>query len=196
MPSEPPLVLLTGFEPFLDVAVNPSSALVEAFLAQPPEGLELSGGVLPVSIERLPAAYDALLEAAPRPPRALVALGVQREASFRLERFARAELHSAQADNDGVLAQGVTLEGAPLLETSFDLEPLAAALAAAGAGSVRVSEDAGGYVCERTYHHALTRAAERGIPAVFLHIPPVDAVPVDAQRGVVEGFLRAAADVL
>jgi pyroglutamyl-peptidase len=188
-----PLLLVTGFEPFLDVRENPSGRLVEELLADPPEGLRLAGGVLPVSIERVPAAYDALLEAAPEPPAALVALGVQRQAYFRLERRARAALSSPKRDNDGRLARGVTLSGADCLECALDLTVLASALDAAGADDVRISDDAGGYVCERTYHHVLTRAGELAIPGVFLHVPPLDAVPLGAQRGPVVALLVAVA---
>lgn len=188
-----PLILISGFEPFLDVVENPSGLVVEALLAAPPAGLRLAGGVLPVSIERVPAAYDALLAGAPEAPRALVALGVQRKGWFRLERRASAELSSKKRDNDGLLARGVTLAGAASLESGFDLTQLAAAMDAAGAADVRISEDAGGYVCERTYHYLLTRAAERGIPGVFLHVPPQDAVPLAEQTAVVAALLAAVA---
>lgn len=188
-----PLLLVTGFEPFLDVRQNPSGLVVESLLSDPPDGLRLAGGVLPVSLERVPAAYDALLAAAPEAPRALVALGVQKKPWYRLERRAQAVLRSRKRDNDGLLARGVTLAGAACLECVLDLTVLAADMDAAGAGDVRISDDAGGYVCERTYHHLLTRAAERGIPGLFLHVPPLAAAPLDAQRRAVTALLGAVA---
>ena len=188
-----PLLLLTGFEPFLDVRENPSGLVAESLLADPPAGLRLAGGVLPVSIERVPAAYDALLERAPEAPRALVALGVQKHPWYRLERRAQAVLHSHKRDNDGRLARGVRLPGEACLECALDLTVLAADMDAAGAGDVRISDDAGGYVCERTYHHLLTRAGERGIPGLFLHVPPLGAEPLDAQRRAVAALLGAVA---
>ena len=174
-----PLLLVTGFEPFLDVQENPSALLVEGWLTAPPAGLHLSGGVLPVSIERLPAAYDALISSAPESPAALVAFGVQRDSYFRLERMARAALSSAKADNDGRLADGVLLDGPAERSSSLDLEALAETLRTAGAPDVRISEDAGGYVCERTYYHALQRAEELGVPAIFLHVPPLEAMAIE-----------------
>jgi pyroglutamyl-peptidase len=188
-----PLLLLTGFEPFLEVVDNPSGRVVERLLAAPPDGLRLAGGVLPVSIARVPDAFDALLAAAPAPPDAIVSLGVHRDPLFQLERRARAALSSAKRDNDGRLANGVMLAGAAVLETSFELEELARALRAGGA-DVRLSDDAGGFVCERAYHHALTRAAELGIPAVFLHVPRLDAVPLDVQEGAMAALLVAVRD--
>ncbi|MEM7309823.1 MAG: hypothetical protein AAF682_24315 [Planctomycetota bacterium] len=191
-----PLLLLTGFEPFLDVAINPSGELARELIADPPAGLRLAGGVLPVSIERVPAAYDALVAAAGEAPAALVSLGVQRESYFRLERRARAALTSDKRDNDGRLASGTVLEGAADLETTLALEPLADALRAAGAGDVRLSDDAGGYVCERTYHHVLRRAEEAGVPGLFLHIPPAQDVAVESQFPIVSRLLGAVASQL
>jgi pyroglutamyl-peptidase len=184
-----PLLLLTGFEPFVDVPENPSGLVAERLIAAPPAGVRLTGGVLPVSIERAPAALDALLAAAPDPPAAIVSLGVHRGAWFRLERRARAALRSPKRDNDGRSADGVTLAGAVELVTGLDVARLAAALRAGGAVDVRVSADAGGFVCERIYHHALTRAAERGIAAVFLHVPSVEAVGVAEQAAAVAAML-------
>jgi pyroglutamyl-peptidase len=188
-----PLFLLTGFGAFVDVAENPSGLVVERLLAAPPAGVRLAGGVLPVSIERVPDAFDALLAAAPAPAAAFVCLGVQRKPWFCLERRARAALSSVKIDNDGLPASGVRLAGAAVLETGLDLDVLAAALVRGGAGDVRISDDAGGFVCERTYHLALTRAAERGIPAVFLHVPPLDAVTLEAQSRAAAAMLAALA---
>jgi len=147
--------------------------------------------VLPVSIERVPAAFDELLAAAPERPDALLSLGVQRGGWFRLERRARAALSSAKRDNDGLLADGVTLAGPEELATSLDLDALAGVLREAGADDVRTSDDAGGFVCERAYHHGLTWASVLDVPALFLHVPPLEAVDLDAQTRVVGALARA-----
>ena len=185
-----PLLFVTGFGPFVGVEHNPSGEVARALEAEPPAAAEIRAAVLPVSFERVTAAYDALLEdLAPRRPAALVALGVQGHAYFRLERRARAHLRSKKADNDGREGKGIVLAGGDL-ETGLDLERLAAALSRAGGEDVRISADAGGFVCEGTYHHVLTRAGELGIPGLFLHVPPVDDVAVEAQVPVVRGMLE------
>ncbi len=187
----PPLVLLTGFGPFVDVDLNPSGEVVRSLVAEPPDGVELAGGVLPVSVERVPAAYDALLEAAPRAPDVLLALGVHPGPEFRLERRARVELTSAKLDNDGRAVAGIRLEGEPERATTLELERLESALREAGAKTTRISDDAGGFVCERTYHHVLGCAHELGVPGLFLHVPPAAEMGVEEQRGVVARFLLA-----
>ena len=61
-----------------------------------------------------------------------------------------------------------------------------ACLRAAGAGEPELSADAGGYVCERTYRHGLERGLELAVPALFLHVPPADVLPVTSQLPIVE----------
>ena len=50
---------------------------------------------------------------------------------------------------------GLALALGPDRESALDLDGLADTLRAAGAGEVRVSDDAGGYVCEVTFHTLL-----------------------------------------
>src|SRR5204862_4802559 len=98
---------------------------------------------------------------------------------FRLERRARGIFDTTRPDNDGATGAGIDL--GPTRSTDFDLEKLANRMRAAGAGEVRISEDAGRYVCERTYLHLLTRAEELGARAVFLHVPPVEVIDLERQ---------------
>ena len=57
-------VLVTGFEPFGGAEVNPSQLLVEALAADPPEEVELSAAVLPVSYARAADSLRAAVRAA------------------------------------------------------------------------------------------------------------------------------------
>ncbi len=183
-------LLVTGFEPFLDVRVNPSGEVARRL-----DGGLLTGDVrvvgcqLPVSFEAAPLAFQAAFDALPAPPLAIVSLGVHRGPSFRLERRAGAVFESGQQDNDGRTGAGVRLEGPDRREATLDLEACAAWLREAGAGEVMISSDAGGYLCERVYRAGLDVGARVGIPALFLHVPPVEFVGVDDQESVLEGFL-------
>lgn len=185
-------LLLTGFEPFLDVRVNPSGevarALDGAVLA---DGRRVRGVVLPVSFDRAPGALRRAAEAAAGELTAVVSLGVHRGPQFRLEGRARARFGSGQPDNDGVLGATVELVGPEERRPSLDLDRLEQALRAAGAPSTSRSEDAGGYLCERIFREGLDLGAERGIPALFLHVPPADEVAVERQVQVVRAWLDA-----
>lgn len=183
-------VLVTGFEPFLDVRVNPSGEVAKRLDGRRIAGSEVVGRVLPVAFARAPDALDAALEEAGGRPRLVLAMGVHRGSAFRLETRARARFESAQADNDGVV--GAAVEGPEHRASGLDVAGACArALRGAGAAEVAVSDDAGGYLCERVYRAALDRGAERGVPALFLHVPPVASTPLEAQERVVEGFLAA-----
>jgi len=184
-----PLVYLTGFEPFAGHARNPSGELALALAATPPSRVELRARVLPVSLERAPRAFDEGLAEAPRAPDLLLALGVHLGAELRIEARARALLGSSKRDEDGALAEGWRAAGPDELRSSLDLEAVAAALERESPGRVRVSEDAGGFVCERLYHHALGRARERGVPALFVHVPRAELMPLGEQERALRALL-------
>lgn len=182
------LVLVSGFGPFERVGLNPSGEIAQALAASPPSGARVRAAVLPVSFARAPEAWDAhlseLFRAGERPALCL-ALGVAKRRGFRLERFARPELKLvARVDVDGRTASEFTGSG-PRLESGLDLARLLAALRRRGVANARVSRTAGGYVCERIYHHVLTRARERGLVGLFVHVPPLSFTPLERQIEVV-----------
>lgn len=191
-------LLLTGFEPFLDVHLNPSGELARALDGARLGGgaagdLEVRGRVLPVAFERAPRELEAALDELGEGVAAVVSLGVHRGTPFRLEERARSVFQSTQPDNDGHLGAAVELEGPPERRTTLDLERCERWLQEAGAAEVSRSSDAGGYLCERIYRAGLDAAAGLEIPALFLHVPPVEHLTVSGQEPVVRGFLEALA---
>jgi len=189
---EAPLVLLSGFGTFEGVEHNPSGAVARAL-----DGADGVVGVeLPVTFRGCTTAWEVALEGLrPRRPAILLATGVHPGATFRLERRARAALSSQRPDNDGECwspALQASDRGEAELVTGLDLERLARALAERDlAAPVVVSDDAGGYVCERIYRHVLERAAELDCPGLFLHLPPLDTVEVQGQVAAVGALLEA-----
>jgi pyrrolidone-carboxylate peptidase len=187
---EEPVLLVTGFGPFLEVLENPSGLLARSLDGALVAGARVRGVELSVAFERIAPEYAAALAGlAPLRPLALVSLGVHREGWFRLEERARPELASDRPDNDGRPAAALGRLGEHELRTGLDLEALGEALRRGGAAEVRRSDDAGGYVCERTYYEVLERAGELGVPGLFLHVPPVEFVPAEDQRAPVEALL-------
>ena len=189
-------LLLTGFEPFLDVQLNPSGELARALDGARLGGgaggdLEVRGRVLPVAFERAPRELEAALDELGEGVAAVVSLGVHRGNAFRLEERARSVFQSTQPDNDGLLGAAVELEGPPERRTTLDLERCEQWLREAGAAEVSRSSDAGGYLCERIYRAGLDAAQELHVPALFLHVPPVELLSVAQQERVVRGFLKA-----
>lgn len=175
--------IISGFGPFESVRVNPTTTLVERLLEEPPQGWDLAGRVLPVSFGRALGAWDELLGESPAPD-VLVALGVSgRATGFHLENRARArpEPSSERGDNDGTLVSLARPSSEVDFQTTLDLDELVQRLSVATAVPVQRSDDAGAYVCERVYHHVLVRAAERGVPGLFVHVPPFEVVGEAAQ---------------
>lgn len=190
-----PLILVTGFGPYEEVEENPSARLVERLDAEPPEGVELSVRILPVSFRGAPAELDDALEALdPRRPDLIVGLGVHKKGkTFRLERRATTTLKPGRPDVLGVDGADVPLSPGPDLQTTLDLDELTETLRKAGAKKVEVSDDAGGYVCERLYRHALERGRELGVPVLFVHVPALEHVSLGVQLRSLRSLLTALA---
>lgn len=166
-------VLLTGFGPFPGVAVNASgvlaSRLAEAARARFP-GYRFTAASLPTEWEAAPRLLAALLDET-RPVLSLH-FGVSRTAQgFVIETQARNEARPAlDACGARPLAVCVIENGAERLPSTLPAEGILARLAAAGLPT-RLSQDAGGYLCNAVFYHALCRGRARPEMTGFVHIP-------------------------
>ena len=164
-------ILLTGFGPFRQWSVNSSEQAVRALTGKP----GLVTRVLPVDHLAAPVALvEAMADGAPD---AVLCTGLSPAPMPKLERRARrpATVAAGEAVHAGVWPWAAALD----------------AMAAAGARA-GVSDDAGAYVCETVYWHALAARLLRrpAPPTTFLHLPPVsDAWPVDRLAAAVEACL-------
>ena len=184
-----PFALLTGFGPFLDVEENPSGLLAEAIGRDAPPGLDIKAAVLPVSYKGVGAKLRELLDEVEREPALILGMGVHAGSSFRLESRASAVLSSSKLDNDGVLGSAVSPLSAGERATRVDMEMAAELLTGVARTEVEISTDAGGYVCECTYHAILSEALRIDSRGLFLHVPSLDVIPLTEQIEVVRSFL-------
>jgi pyroglutamyl-peptidase len=166
--------LLTGFSAFGSVVNNPSERIVAWLEREGAPGHELTTRVLPVSYERAAREIEALLKEGAFD--AALLLGVARaETCIRVEQQARLGLSGHGPDVDGkvpVTAAGA--QGTPAVySATFGVEGMVKRLAGAGFAA-RLSEDAGGYVCNYTYYSALRTIRQAGLSTrcLFLHVPP------------------------
>ncbi|MCA9000702.1 MAG: hypothetical protein KDB61_02180, partial [Planctomycetes bacterium] len=158
-----PFLLVTGFGAFENVADNPSGRLAEVMdLRADAVGLRL-----PVTYGEVESLLDAALTGAARGTVGILALGVHRGGEFRLE-----ERSGASDVSERPAAAGAPSPAGPRLAlwSGFDLEACARACAQAGPHPVRLSQDAGGYVCDFLYGLALAKARALGVNALFLHV--------------------------
>lgn len=185
-------MLVTGFGPFEKRRYNPSRIIAAALERTPPRGVRVLSRELPVSFNGAPREVERFVARHARAkPTLLLGLGVQRADYFRFEQRARGRYTTPRTDNDGVAGAQLGASIGPTLRTEVDVKELARLLRAAGARDVRISNDAGGYVCERTYHALLSAGRAHGIPAVFLHVPPAADVPSRVQTRLIRACLRA-----
>lgn len=182
---------MTGFGPFESVDDNPSGALARTLDGE----AGIRGVELPVTYAGSAEAWDAHLGELTGQPAAFLSLGVHPGSSLRLEHRAGPELLHDRVDTAGETGAALCGNmggGEGDLYTSLDLDALQAALVAGGwRGEVERSEDAGKYVCERVYRHVLVRGAERGVPGLFLHVPPLASASLEQQIGPVRALIAA-----
>jgi pyroglutamyl-peptidase len=159
-------VLVTGFEPFGENAVNPTQSIAE----------ELGGVVLPVSYAR---AADALRSAiGERRPDVVLCFGLAHDRSaITPERFAHNLDEGSTTDNDSAPGSGEEIElGGPLAcRSTIPVDDIVAALRAEGFPA-EPSRDAGGFLCNHVFY-VLLRTLGRNQTGGFVHVPSFDVVP-------------------
>lgn len=170
-------VLITGFGPFPGVPVNASATLARRLVQKARQRLprhRFIEDILDTEWERAPQRIRDLVRAT-KPVLALH-FGVARDAQgFRIERQAANACRLAE-DAAGALPRAVTLaiDGPDLHPVTIDAEAVAAHLSAKNF-PVRLSEDAGAYLCNAVLYASL-EACARYAPtarAGFIHIPDV-----------------------
>ena len=171
------MILLTGFEPFADHAVNPTAQIARALHGKTINGLPVVAAVLPVSRAEAWPMLAGLIEQ--HRPTVVLATGVSNRPHVSLERIARNVDDYPIPDNTGerVAAQPIVADAAGELHTSLDTAALRDALWHDGYAA-EVSDDAGTYLCNHVYYRLLHHAAtspSADYRAAFVHLPRVEA---------------------
>jgi pyroglutamyl-peptidase len=165
-------ILVTGFEPFGGESINASWEAVRRL-----DGSRCGDCVAVARM--LPCVYDACVDAFVeafeqiRPEAVLMAGQAARRGVVCVERIARNVTSAVAPDNRGFVRNAEDRDSGPArLEATAPVDAIARAIRSAGV-PVRVSTNAGGYVCNHLYYGALKylRKASPGTPAVFVHLP-------------------------
>jgi pyroglutamyl-peptidase len=190
-------LLLTGFNSFHGVGVNPSQLVVEHFARR---------GDPAVTAEVLPTEYAAagrrirsLIR--DRQPAVVLSLGVaQSRAAVCLERVALNLNDCETPDNAGVVATArpIVAGAAPAYLATLPLDAMLAALRSASVPSA-ITNHAGTFVCNHVFYSALHEAEQAGLPTRcgFLHLPALattelpGGLPLETMIDAVERCLRA-----
>lgn len=171
--AAPPVVLLTGFDPFGNETINPSWEAVKALDGAEIHGHRIVAAQLPTAFGRSRRTLRAAL--ARHAPALVVCVGQAggRDA-ISLERVAINVDDARIADNDGAQPVDVpVVRGGPAAHFStLPIKAMRDALRDAGLPA-EISQTAGTFVCNHVFFalmHALARSP-RGARGGFVHIP-------------------------
>ena len=168
-------LLVTGFTAFDRFDVNPAAVLAQ--------GCGRRHELLEVSY----ATVDAFLEQIAATPRVarLLMLGVSSyRTCLQIERVARNFTGDAPDVRGEVRGPGpIEPDGPPALDGTL--------LHEFPAPPQSFSDDAGCYLCNYTFYRALRRLTPLGVRVGFVHVPPVDVMPLEQQRRELARLLQA-----
>jgi len=178
-------ILITGFEPFLTHAVNPTSALAERLDGETVAGARITAVKLPVAFDRATEVFGEVFGRV-RPDAVLMFGLAYSYDEIRLERLALNLDDAAAPDNEGMIRRNrpIVADGPMGYWSTLPVDLLLDRLEAAGIPA-RPSRDAGGYVCNHLFfrvRHLLETAGPR-VPAGFIHVPPTPDLITEADRG-------------
>lgn len=161
-------VLLTGFEPFVGSHYNPTKDVVEAVAT----GETVDPLILPVAFQT--AAEQVITYMERQRPALVLSLGLKGDPFITIEQRGRNIMDGWTADNAGYRAQREPIfPSAPeYVPSSFDAPALAQLLEQAGL-PVRLSDNAGTFVCNDLVYRVNHYIQEHDLPTpfVFFHIP-------------------------
>lgn len=184
-------ILVTGFEPFGDVKINPSELLVRHLAAQNFEGAEIRALVLPVTLEARKIVENALKS---EKFAAIIHFGVAaKREQITPERVAINCLDFDIPDNDGRVFHDEKIEnrGPAAYFATLPNRAIMEALKGAGFAS-SVSTTAGSYLCNYLMYSTLhfLKKKRKNIPAGFIHVPPLEKLPEEKLKRAGELILK------
>lgn len=166
-------ILITGFSPFDARPVNASWIAARALARHGHwHGHALHALEIPVCWGAPRRTLDTFLRELV--PGLILSMGEGEVGTFRIETLAR-NTRRERADNDGQLPGGVPISpaGPPQRHSSMSCDPLCRSLAAQGI-PIRLSDDAGAYLCEELLYtlEELKVSQPQIAQVLFVHVPP------------------------
>ncbi len=170
-------VAIAGFGPFPGVPLNPSAEVVRAIVRRQRflrAGIDLDAAIFPTAYAQAQQQLKTLLDLKPD---AVVLFGVATKTKhIRVETIARNTASTLYPDHTRFTPQLRKLisDGAPRLRSRAPIAKLRAAARLAGV-KTEYSNNAGRYLCNAVFYHALAATALlKPAPLVqFIHVPAV-----------------------
>lgn len=166
-------MLLTGFNPFGERAINPSQIIVQTLSGQTPGAFQLTGDVLRTEFAYAGARIRALIHELR--PDAVVMLGLAANRNtISLERVALNLDDATIPDNAGDCADGrlIAPDGPAAYWSTLPLNDMRMALRSHNI-PVSISNHAGAFVCNHVFYCARHAIEQAALPARcgFIHVP-------------------------
>ena len=165
-------ILLTGFEPFLGHALNPTEKIVTELAGQKINESEIIGEVLPVAFSTSATRLIELFEK--HQPDAVIMLGLAAGRNRITPERVAINCNDGEVDNEGERQQDAPIkaEGPDAYFSTLPIRKIVNALTDAAIPAT-ISNTAGTYLCNNVMYHMLDYLSERSLncPAGFIHIP-------------------------
>lgn len=168
-------ILITGFEPFGDIKINPSQVIVDSLAAsaKTDPNTDLTAVVLPTEYDRAGAEIARLIRE--HTPDIVLCLGVSaRRQGLHLERVALNLDDAHLPDNAGDHRDGQPIldDAPPAYFSTLPLKDIHTALKERQVPAT-ISNHAGAYVCNHVYYLALHTLQQMQSDALcgFIHVP-------------------------
>ncbi len=190
-------LLLTGFEPFLDFAINPSDQIVRTLHGEQIGEYEVIGITLPVEFARSGPEIIRHFEAVK--PDAVISLGLAGgRNNITIERIA-VNCIDGEADNSGVRYQDASIvaEGPVAYFSTLPIRMIVEELRSAGYPA-EISNTAGLYLCNNVMYHMLHTIEQQklNIPSGFIHLPATHELAVQYKRSMPSWELQSLVEAI
>ncbi len=160
------LILLTGFGPYGNFAINLSSEIVKKFSCNYEEFLVVKK-IIPVSWELSIRTYKKGLLELESKPRLVILLGIHSSKMFHLERIGWNFKIGGDIDNKFKFGP-INVHFKPWFKTTLKLYEIYSIVE--DKRKVSISHFAGYYLCNYLYYLAL-HLANKEYPVIFIHVP-------------------------
>jgi pyroglutamyl-peptidase len=172
--KQPIRILITGFGPFGNVVCNPSVRIARQFKRQAICGASIVTRAFRVSYDEVDRDLRRIL--AQGAFDIVLLLGIAgNERGIRLERFGKNKDSASAPDVDRKTRRRrpIIRNGQQQFETAAPFSAIRELLKRNGA-RCRISEDAGGFLCNHAYYVAQNTIARHGMKSIclFVHVPP------------------------
>ena len=176
-------MLITAFPPFSNHATNVSQEVLHEIERLGVYGIDVETSLLSVDQRGSAEVAHRILDG--EEFRGIVHLGLAAKSDkIYLEKIARNRISMIEPDNSGrfSVSEEVVIGGLQNLETTAPVHVLDEEIE--HDELVEWSTDSGGFVCNETFYRTLNALHENDdstTPALFVHLPPEEAIPVETQ---------------